>query len=99
MIKINISIPFYNYNNDIHRYKLTEKIFEHLKNIKSYFKDIAIFTFILIGSEQNSSRDLALRYFDKTEYFEFDQNDPRFNGDLLTMLYRKSKIWNGIIQT
>lgn len=33
MIKINVFLAIYTYNNDIHRYTLTEKIFKHYKNI------------------------------------------------------------------
>ena len=74
MVTINIFIAIYTYNKDIHRYKLTEKIFKHYKNIEDKFKDLAKFTFTIVGSENNLSRDLTLKYFKPEEYFEFQQN-------------------------
>jgi hypothetical protein len=74
MIHIDINIPFYTYGCN-ERYKLTELIFKHYLNIKEKFKDKAKFTFTLIGSEYNLSKDLALKYFNDEydTYFEFDQ--------------------------
>lgn len=90
-VKINILVPFYTYEADIHRYKLTEKIFKHYKNVEQYFKDIAIFSFTMVGSEKDVSKILTLKYFKESEYFEFDQTDPKFNNDLLIMLTEKFK--------
>jgi len=91
MIIINIFIPIYTYNKDIHRYNLTEKIFKHYKNIQNHFKEKAIFQFIILGSELDISRELTLKYFKEDEYYEFDQNDPKYNGDLKVMFNDKIK--------
>jgi hypothetical protein len=88
MIKINIFLAIYTYNKNLHRYNLTEKIFKHYKNIEEHFKDSAIFSFTILGSEGDISRNLSLKYFKESEYFEFNQNDPKFTG-LLDMLSHK----------
>jgi hypothetical protein len=72
-IHIDIVIPFYTYYGCIHRTNLTKKIFKHCINIKNKFCNIVYISFTLIGSEQNISKDLALQFFEKTDYFEFDQ--------------------------
>ena len=89
MININIFMAIYTYNNDIHRYTLTEKIFKHYQTIRNKFKNLACFTFTILGSEHNISKDLALKYFKEEEYFEFDQNNPNFKDDFFTMLGNK----------
>jgi hypothetical protein len=89
MIKINIFLAIYTYNNDIHRYTLTEKIFKHYKNIVEKFKDKAIFTFTIFGSENDISKNLTLRYFKSNSYVEFDQNHKSFKGDFYKMLGKK----------
>ena len=48
-----------------------------------------MFSFVLVGSEKNVSKDLALRYFNEEEYFEFDQTDPKFNRNIFTILDAK----------
>ena len=89
MIKINVFLAIYTYNNDIHRYTLTEKIFKHYKNIKEKFKHVALFTFTILGSENDISRNLSLQYFRPNAYVEFDQKNERFNGDFYKMLGEK----------
>ena len=69
MIKINIFLAIYTYNKSFHRFKLTEKIFKHYKNIVEHFKDSAIFSFTILGSEGDISRNLSLKYFKESEYF------------------------------
>jgi hypothetical protein len=85
MIKINICVPFYTYN-DVHRYKLTLKIFSYIKSLSVHFKHIASFSFTLVGSEKHISKNLALIFFDESEYFEFDQSSY---NNLSTMLTAK----------
>ena len=89
MIKINIFLAIYTYNNDIHRYTLTEKIFKHYKNIQDKFKDLAEFSFTILGSENEISKNLTLKYFKSEEYFEFDQNHKSFKNDFYKMLGTK----------
>ena len=89
MIKINVFLAIYTYNNDIHRYSLTEKIFKHYKNIQEKFKNLALFTFTILGSENKISQNLSLKYFKPEEYFEFDQNDKSFKNDFYKMLGAK----------
>jgi len=89
MIKINIFLAIYTYKNDIHRYNLTEKIFKHYKNIQERFKDLALFTFTILGSENDISRNLSLKYFKSNAYIEFDQNHKSFENDFYKMLGRK----------
>jgi hypothetical protein len=89
MIKINIFLAIYTYDKDIHRYTLTEKIFKHYKNIADLFKDSAVFSFTILGSEGDISKNLALKYFKEEEYFEFDQKNPIFSNDFYVMLHAK----------
>ena len=84
-IHIDISIPFYNHNGDIHRTNLTKKIFKHYSNIRSIFKNRCNMTFTLVGSEGEISKNLALEYFNIDEYYEFDQS----NAEFWSMLTRK----------
>lgn len=92
MIKINVFLAIYTYNNDIHRYTLTEKIFKHYKNIQERFKDSALFTFTILGSENDISRNLSLKYFKTNAYIEFDQNDESFGNNFYKMLGKKISI-------
>jgi hypothetical protein len=89
MIRINIFLAIYTYNKDIHRYTLTEKIFKHYKNIQEKFKDSAEFSFTILGSENDISKNLSIKYFKSEEYFEFDQNDNSFKNDFYKMLGNK----------
>lgn len=89
MIKINIFIAIYTYNKDIHRYNLTERIFKHYKNIEDKFKNLAKFTFTIVGSEKKISKDLTLKYFKSEEYEEFNQDIKPFNNDFYKMLRDK----------
>jgi hypothetical protein len=91
MIKINIFMAIYTYNKDIHRYNLTEKIFKHYKNIEKKFKDLAKFTFTILGSEKKLSQNLCLKFFKPEEYEEFDQDLKNFDNDFYTMLRAKIK--------
>lgn len=89
MIKINIFLAIYTYNNDVHRFTLTEKIFKHYKNVQEKFKDLALFTFTILGSENEISKNLTLKYFKSEEYFEFDQNHTSLKNDFYKMLGTK----------
>lgn len=82
-------MAIYTYNKDIHRYNLTEKIFKHYKIIEEKFKNLASFTFTILGSEKKISRDLALQYFKPEEYEEFNQDMKLFNNDFYKMLRAK----------
>jgi hypothetical protein len=94
IIHIDINIPFYTFACH-ERYILTELIFQHYLNIKEKFKDKARFTFTLIGSENDLSKELALKYFKDIEdiYIEFDQEvynvNIGYNDKFLTMLTDK----------
>lgn len=77
IININIFIEIFLYGGE--RLKLTELIFKHYINIKKKFKNIANFKFIILGSEKDLSKNLTLKYFSENEYFEFDQNNPKYN--------------------
>jgi hypothetical protein len=90
-VKINIFLAIYTYNKNVHRYNLTEKIFKHYKNIEEYFKKTALFSFTILGSEGDISRNLSLKYFKESEYFEFDQNYSGFT-DFMGMLTEKVRI-------
>jgi hypothetical protein len=89
MIKINVFLAIYTYNKNIHRYKLTKKIFKHYKNIQEKFKDLALFTFTILGSEKNISKNLVLKYFKSDEYIEFNQDNKIFKNDFYKMLGAK----------
>ena len=96
IIHIDINIPFYTFACH-ERYILTELIFQHYLNIKEKFKDKARFTFTLIGSENDLSKELALKYFKDSEdiYIEFDQEayniNIGYNDKFLSMLTDKFK--------
>lgn len=97
IININIFIAIFLYGGE--RLKLTELIFKHYINIKKKFKNIANFKFTILGSEKDLSKNLTLKYFSENEYFEFDQNNPKYNRvkkkkKLYTML--SDKINTGI---
>lgn len=71
-LHIDITIPFF-LNNCIHRTNLTELVFKHYTNIKNKLSNKANITFTLVGSEEEISKNLALKYIDETDYHEFDQ--------------------------
>ena len=56
-------MAIYTYNKDIHKYNLTEKNFKHYKNIEEKFKDLAKFTFTIVGSEKDISRRFNNKIF------------------------------------
>ena len=85
-LHIDITIPFYNHNGDIHRTNLTRKIFKHYSIIRDNIKDKCNMTFTLVGSEGEISKNLALDYFNNEEYFEFDQTKYH---DFWDMLWKK----------
>ena len=85
-LHIDITIPFYNHNGDIHRTNLTRKIFKHYSIIRDNIKDKCNMTFTLVGSEGEISKKLALDYFNNEEYFEFDQTKYY---DFWDMLWKK----------
>jgi hypothetical protein len=90
MIHINIYIAIFNYYKKNDRYRLTEKIFKHYRNIQSSFKDSIRFTFTIQGSEGGFSRELALKYFDDSCYIEYNQNGIMANHkDFLKMFNDK----------
>jgi len=71
---IDIIIPIFTNGSEI-RYKLTEKIFKHFKRTQELLKlENIIMTFTILGSEKELSKDLTLKYFNESEYFEFDQS-------------------------
>ncbi len=77
MVHIDIFIAIYMYNSsETLRYKLTESIFCHYKNIQSFFQDKANITFTILGSEGDLSKNLVFKYFDKSAYHEYWQ-DPQ----------------------
>lgn len=92
---IDIFIPFYMYFNDVHRYNFTKIIFKHMSELRKKLSDKAVITFTLLGSEGNRSKNLALQFFDKSEYFEFDQNTPEFQSKDFYFMFDK-KIKKGI---
>ena len=76
-VHIDIFIAIYMYNSsETLRYKLTESIFCHYKNIQSFFRDKANITFTILGSEGDLSKNLVLKYFDESAYHEYWQ-DPQ----------------------
>ena len=92
MIHIDIFIAiFHYYDKNSIRYIITEKQFKHYINIKNKFSDKANFTFTIVGSEKEDSKQLSLKYFNVNEYFEFDQNDPKYNGEFWSMFNDKVK--------
>ena len=80
-IHIDILMAIYTYNNNTNRYSLTENLFKHYKNIQKYFSKYAIFTFTIIGSELDISKNLATKYFGEDCYFEFDQELPIYKSE------------------
>lgn len=89
-ININIMMAIYLYNKKSDRYSLTEYIFRHYKTIKRYFSNYANITFTIIGSEKKLSKNLTLKYFDKTSYIEYKQINSNFKS-FYDMLSHKIK--------
>lgn len=74
---IDMMISIYNYN-DKHsvRYRMTEKTFKHMNNVRELLKDKAQISFTIIGSEKEQSYELYSNYFSAEHndtYYEFDQ--------------------------
>jgi hypothetical protein len=78
-LKVTIFIPFYTWNGDNDRIKITEKIFKHYNNIQLEYNNSIQFTFILVGSETKLSKGIAEKYFINS-YYEFEQKS---NEELL----------------
>lgn len=92
MIHIDIFIAIYHYNDKSSiRYEVTEKNFKHYINIKNKFADRAKFTFTIVGSEKEHSKELTLKYFNEDEYFEFDQEDSKYENNFWAMFTAKLK--------
>jgi hypothetical protein len=92
MLHIDIFIPFYTYFTDEHRYKWTRIIFKHMATVAGKLSSRAQFTFTLLGSEGNRSRNLAKEYMDEKNYYEFDQAAAEFHGkDFWYMFDKKIK--------
>ena len=85
IITIDICIPIFLYGGNNTRKELTEKIFRHLINIKNKFQDKALFSFTIIGSENELSKSLFTEYFNgiNDTYHEFNQDIVAVN------------MWNG----
>jgi hypothetical protein len=91
-VYIDIFIPFFTYYNDVHRYNITRVIFKHMVNVRNNLSHKAVFSFTLLGSEGERSKQLAAEFFPATDYYEFNQNDPIFqNKDFFYMLNYKVK--------
>tara|TARA_B100000424_G_C22943920_1_gene502282 strand:- start:3180 stop:4100 length:921 start_codon:yes stop_codon:yes gene_type:complete len=73
-LKVTICIPFYTWNGDKDRTKITEKIFKHYKNLQITYKDTIDISFVFIGSENKLSKELVEKYFTNS-YHEFKQEN------------------------
>lgn len=85
-IKIDIIILLYFYQKKGDRYYFQHKIFQHFKNLEIIFSDYIDFSYSIIGSENNLSKEISLNYFKEEEYFEFYQDT---NINFCNMLFQK----------
>ena len=90
-LHIDITIPFF-LNSCIHRTNLTELAFKHYTNIKHKLSDKANITFTFVGSDKDVSKNLALKYVNENEYFEFDQHPYHIfdNASYRTNIHKKN---------
>mmetsp|Transcript_19106 Transcript_19106/g.31980 ORF Transcript_19106/g.31980 Transcript_19106/m.31980 type:complete len:358 (-) Transcript_19106:167-1240(-) len=72
-VKIDVVILIYTYGKSSIRYKLTEKIFMHYRNIQLMFQEFSQFSFTIVGSEKEVSRNLSDTYFPEDSYLEYFQ--------------------------
>jgi hypothetical protein len=72
-LKIDIIILIYFYNQKSSRYYFQEAIFKHWKIIQKIFSNYIDFSFTIVGSEEEFSKKISLKYFKDNEYYEFYQ--------------------------
>jgi len=73
MIEIRFLIPIFVISKENDKYKITDKSFKYLKYLQILLKDKAKINFMILGSENELSRELTLNYFNEDEYIEYDQ--------------------------
>lgn len=72
-VRINVVILIYTFGYHSSRYNNTEMIFKHYRNIQQVFQEYSEFSFTIIGSEKEVSKNLTLQYFPATSYHEMSQ--------------------------
>ena len=82
-LRIDIIILIFFYGNKGERYYFQEKIFQHFKNLEKIFKNYIDFSYTIVGSENELSKDISLKYFKEDEYFEFHQDTTIKFWDML----------------
>lgn len=85
-LKIDIIILIYFYKNKGKRYYFQEFIFYYFIQLKKIFSNFIDFSFTIVGSENDLSRNISNKYFNESEYYEYYQ-DPKIKT--LDMLSEK----------
>ena len=85
-LKIDIIILIYFYQKRNQRYFFQEFIFNYFIKLKKIFSNYIDFSFTIVGSEEELSKNISNKYFKKNEYFEFAQN---YNLNIYDMLSEK----------
>jgi len=85
-LKIDIIILIYFYKRKGQRYYFQSFIFDYYLKLKNIFSNYIDFSFTIVGSEEDLSKNLSNKYFKESEYYEFYQ-DPKL--DILKMLSKK----------
>lgn len=71
-------MPIYVINESTEKYKITEKQFKYMKHIQEVLSERIDLTILVIGSENELSRNLTLKYFDESCYIEVPQSIDYF---------------------
>lgn len=92
-LSIRFCIPIYLISLTSEKYIITEKSFKYYKYLQNLFKDVADLTFTIVGSENDLSKQLVLKYFDEDSYLEYSQGDVNYfnRRDLNTVVGNKIK--------
>jgi len=79
-ISINFLIPIYLIHKDSEKYKITELSFKYYVFLKNLFINEINMNFTILGSEENLSKNLTLKYFDKNSYIEYNQKGINYQN-------------------
>jgi hypothetical protein len=73
MLKIRFLIPIFLIDIENDKYIITEKSFKYLKYLQLLFKEKVEISFLILGSENELSYNLTLKYFSEDEYMHYNQ--------------------------
>lgn len=73
-LKIDIIMLIYFYEKKGQRYYFQSFIFDYYIKLKNIFSNYIDFSFTIVGSEKNLSKNITTSYFKESDYYEFYQN-------------------------